>query len=704
MTTPFARVLPALLGLAVLLSLGFSAGPIFPGDRSPQEDPPPPPGHVIVKLLDEDGEPIFDARVSLGLTREQRDARGEGFFPVPTFRTNLDGMVSIEVESGKDRELTIISQDADAEIIIRALDALEPGAERDLELVMRSKNDAVFTGSLVDDLTGAPIVGARIRASPRAQFSTVAEKPEPLRPPENPEGTSDESGTFNVPAATWRTTFLEVYAPGYSVRMAAVGGAQDAPGLGREPLLLRLQLGATLAVNLLDAPGGTRVHAEFSCRSFYGAGSVTAIAHDSRRTILRAERLDDETDAVRQQFVLRDLPANTDVQIVMKSGMRVLRKEASVGTPGAGEERRMSLDLSTDGRVEGVLIDETGAPLAGRTIWVGRTQSKDVGRFYSYLKPYSTQRTDEEGRFTFTNLPIGRFLVAPEPPDRFSNKQPSHVIPGAVFVIEAKSKSEAVKLKRLKALTLSGVLTGPDGEPTQGTVSAQQQNGGWTASIRCGTDDGSFTLGGLIPGMYEISGRQKNGVRSLPLLVEAGAEDLVLQSRPAGSIEGIVINESTKAPVPAVMLQFVDQVTQRPWLTKAGNDGTYGFRAVPSGDHFLSASTPDGLISRAIPVHLEPGESLKDLTVELAQGSILEIRAEPREHYTNVVVRNGSGLAVTKGAAAGEIVRLVVPAGPIDVTVMQMNGQWKAALNLDLKAGETHREEVTLERVKAAKD
>jgi outer membrane protein assembly factor BamB len=150
---------------------------------------------------------------------------------------------------------------------------------------------------------------------------------------------------------------------------------------------------------------------------------------------------------------------------------------------------------------------------------------------------------------------------------------------------------------------LSGVVTGPDGQPvTHAVVELLGTN--WRAEV---DEDGAFELA-VAPGEYTLRYTAFGYVtveRAVTLGPGQTADaSLELQVADVGSISGVVTSAGTGARLPDV------SVTLRgtPFRTATGPDGTFSFSLVEPGDYELELEV-DGHVRSLVPVTVTAGQT-----------------------------------------------------------------------------------------------
>jgi hypothetical protein len=237
---------------------------------------------------------------------------------------------------------------------------------------------------------------------------------------------------------------------------------------------------------------------------------------------------------VRGEYELRDLPAGRYTLTVSRSGYLPWeygrRHPAEPGTPidvGEAETRdKMDFSLPRASAISGRVIDETGEPVAGVTVYVMRPE---FFRGRRRLTPISSIRTDDTGQYRAVGLQPGDYVVVATLRETWTTGGEKKQVlgyaptffPGAPSAIDATRVKLAagkdapntdIALIPMTAATISGVAVRADGSPIPGaTVSLGQNVAGPTfQSFNSITGarvepDGSWRFRDVAPGEYDLS-------------------------------------------------------------------------------------------------------------------------------------------------------------------------------------------------------
>ena len=164
------------------------------------------------------------------------------------------------------------------------------------------------------------------------------------------------------------------------------------------------------------------------------------------------------------------------------------------------------------------------------------------------LRPSRTATTNEQGQFSFPQLPAGRFTLGASKPGyvdiTYGAKKPGR--PGTPITLADGEKLDKINFHLPRGSVLTGVVVDENGEPSPGTqVRAMrvvmrtgektlQQSGSDT------TDDrGVYRIYGQQPGDYIVSAVPRNaGLGDLRQTMAAEIESLLQQAQAAGATPG----------------------------------------------------------------------------------------------------------------------------------------------------------------------
>ncbi len=681
-----------LAALALLAGLFLSALPLAAGSSppgiyphaEPRQDSPPKDSEEMAELfvlvVDEEDEPVFKARLTLSVlpsVMEEGKKSGQRTFRVPSYTTDPEGEVSIDIEPGVARTLTVSSGTTHANHRTFEIPALEPGGFEEMEIILRTKDDASFSARVVDDVTGAPIGGAavQVKDGPRG-FSSRATI---LARSERPDLLTDDDGLLEVAAATWRTKEVLLFADGYAPARCIVGGAEVFPGQ-EKPFEVRLKPSTSLTAKLEGASEQATVQVRFYDhvidRPGVRAGGGESFAQFAVGSVPTSA---DGT------FAFEGLPAGASVELVVLDRRQELL-ERSIKTPEAGATREEILDVAPAGRLAGVLRDEAGEPVSGAEVVI--VASSFGGRINSHDDPVQTMITDSAGAFAFEGLTRRRYTVGQKLP--YKAAMNAKVLEAAVVDLTKSPSSELLELVLRDSQTIRGRVVGPDGEPAEGFLFAHTKGHAWSVNGRTMGADGSFELGPLLPGEYTLScsSMDKSFAASIPMTASGGAVDAVVRLRRAGGISGRVVDASTGEDVNAEVSFMHDNDGSR--RMKGGAPSAhFQFDQLPVGEVCVVAEVKGIGMSRVERVVVEPGQVTEGIVLKVGPAAtiIVERKGRPDLSFARAFVSQYSGYGRFNDGEDQATIK--VPPGPVTVRLGNLENMEMLALSVEAKAGET---------------
>lgn len=657
-----------------------------PKESPPKDDEAIEMAELFVKVVDEDGEPVFKASVLLNILPEDREAarkNGNTFLSMPSVGTDPDGEAVLELKPGKARTLSIYARSLAGVRKEVEIPALKPGESRELEVRLITKDDAVFRGRVVDDATGQPVADVDIQEKPmNGMFSG---DPVSLIRSRNPVLTSSEDGTFEVAAATWRSKSVTLIAPGYAPVRCIVGGADEFPGQV-EPFEVRLKRGATLRVNLESAPADARVKVTFYNSSLDEPGA-TIPGRDSLGSFQILGRVDSAPGAEPMSFVVNDIPINGPATTVITLGRKTLMERSF--TPGeAGMSLSQSFDLSSDGSITGVLLTADGEPVPDYELVAAATSSLG-GLIRSHEEIAQTVRTEADGSFSFNGLTARKYKVGIQ----MEYRPPVNSMIVATQVVDLRAgvgKVEPLEMTLIQGMSIRGRLVGPHGEATSGHVSVLSKGYGWSAQGGTKGEDGSFEVGPLVPGSYSINamspGDQYASAR--PVEAVAGATDLVIAVREAGGVTGRIIDAKTGEPLRGRAFYIESPGAGR--MTQGSMDpkSDFEFKKIAAGSGLLVAEVKGVGFSPVTPVTIRAGEITADVVLKVSPSATVAATRGSRENISHAKVDVDGYLAWGVFNEESQRAEVALPAGQATVTFNVKDSEDTYTLSVEAKAGE----------------
>jgi hypothetical protein len=276
------------------------------------------------------------------------------------------------------------------------------------------------------------------------------------------------------------------------------------------------------------------------------------------------------------EFAFDGLAAGWYSVTAAKAGYATRRVQAN-GAADIGHEVRIGsrehirdavVVLPRAGSVKGRILDAAGQPAVGALV---TPQIRRNGRLVDVLQP---SQANSAGEYEIAGLPEGeyfivtttRFTSAVEIPGRGPAQYASTWYPGTTddrtaVTVAIRPGEEAsgidVRMLTLPVVSLSGVVTVPDGRLPRGTAITYVQRrpgGGWLRGthLRLGPG-GSFTVETLTPGPLTLIARAEAGGRRLvdvvTLNLAAPTEGVRMVLGPGARVRGRLVFEGEPPPM-----------------------------------------------------------------------------------------------------------------------------------------------------------
>ncbi|HUG37082.1 MAG TPA: hypothetical protein VML54_09050 [Candidatus Limnocylindrales bacterium] len=504
----------------------------------------------------------------------------------------------------------------------------------------------------------------------------------PDRHPAQATSITDEDGLFRFRAASWRRPWIWLEDGDGASALAEVGPGSEEPERARE---IRLRAPGSLHGRVVDANGlpATDLAVELwtEIRKWLHPGDGVWFDDEERNIGRRA-------DGDGGGFEV-GLPSGVPFRIMLVRNGELLPRQREIVVLEPGEEREITLVLGGRARIVGWAVDSAGEPAADLDVWL-----VDPPGYLSYHldgeSPFAATRTDVDGRFAFHGVAAGRWWVGPAPR---SEDRPAEVWAAPrIEVVDVAPEAARVELRLVveRGLYIRGRVIGPEGEPVPvAGVVARSGSKDRRGSVG---GAGEFELGPVESGMWLVRAYGPDDGQlgeSQEVEVVPGGEPVVLRLQPGGRLRGKVVRvrdgPTTEADVYIVLAGSSEWVTYPPTRF---SPGTFERGGMPSGDYVVFARTSDGCFGE-LRVHLDPGEALDDLVVEVHPAALLRIRSTTAEH--------GSGWSVLRGTQvvsfgiAQDVVTTAVPIGPLVLEHWPCGLGWelkRARIELDLELGE----------------
>lgn len=574
---------------------------------------PEPAATVFGRVVDPEKEAVAGVQITLGDRRATpTDAEGRfrlgGLRPgaTPSLVAEAPGFAPTAVDLPK---LTPGSAHGEIHVV------LEPG---------------IRGFGYVFDAEEEPVENARVTLIPAGRDAAspwrVGAVPTPgLREPL--ATTTDSTGRFeilDVSAGRYRIT---VQADGFAptaVPGVEVAGDADSVDLGS----IYLDPGVRLEGRVVDPTGspveGATVGPDLE-GSFLAGVLSGPWAADPEAQIL--------TD-VEGRFEIADLPPGQRLGLWVTRDGYVRRHVEGLRAPA---EEPVEIVLQPGGRLEGVVTDANGNPLADSSVQVGRVMRTPTGP--SVILPDSPSgyvSTGEDGRFQVTELPPGEVFLRAEK----RGFLPSEI---RRLEIEPGIPSEEIRVVLERGATITGRVFDPEGVPVpRASVRWVDHPSGGGSALTDG--DGRYRLEGIPSGSGTLEARHEDYPRVLrDVELEFGSYVEDFRLRRGRSLGGRVVDENGALVTGATVILQADTAYEH---EETGADGTFRFEGLEPGSYRLRAEAP-GRSATELPqpirvadvdvtgveIRLSPGVDIRGRVVgleqdDLARTQVAAVRAD----------------------------------------------------------------------------
>jgi len=435
-----------------------------------------------------------------------------------------------------------------------------------------------------------------------------------------PDANPDATGAFELEALPANLAFaLAVDATEYP--LVTRGGLDLAPGEHRQ-LTIQLDRGAVIAGLVVDTNGEPIEGCRLECMS---GGQFDLQAQFEKR-----RGRSDEAGAFRiAGLATGQIRVTATVAGFIQEAPLVL--EVSSSDPI--EEVRIV--LSRGAQVAGMVVDQTGAPVASADVALRfdpaalnglNAQNAGVGASGS-------DRTDEEGRFVIEGLGAGPFMISAEllDGDTWSYGKAAGIKPGAMDV--------TVAVRLMPALT--GRVVDAANKPIEKfRLELQAGNlGGLMAGNQVTQDvedpDGRFNVPRVIEGEWNLYVSADGFGRVGPVDADRpgpGEAELTVHMQRGVTAHGMVVDPSG-SPVSGATVKWqadagdlvLNVVGLAPKITDTTDEaGAFELTDLPAGSLSLNASSEAWASAETLTVSAAPDEVLEDLVFTLRTGGSIE--------------------------------------------------------------------------------
>ena len=592
--------------------------------------------------------------------------------PWQALHTDEDGRVVVEAPPLE--EVRIAAHGERGRAGSASAKVVMPAAGTTVEVVLEipTADDLPFWMQLVDDETREPLPGIEVTADPGQDRSETLK--------------SDSRGLIFAQCRTWSRSRFHVAVPGRAEMYWEPAAGHE---LAADALVIGIPRSANLRVRVVDA-GGTAV--ADALVKFTTEGYQLAFPRGITGTSLISlpdPRWESRTDA-QGLAALDSLPPLIPLHGAITKPRAWSSAEHVVLVPG--ETREIEWKLTDGCSLSGIVIDQNGAPVASKQMWLRKAERNMPAYFNSYSSDETrTTTTDEAGRFSFSAVSPGKWWVGPAAPARKDVPGPGDVAALAEPIeIEPSRTDLEVVLRVDRGLFIRGRVLDSKGQPsTSGHVRAYERDR--KLNTGCDVNASEFVIGPLMAGEYHLVARAARMAEapSEELRVAAGTEGVVLRLRAGGSLRGLVVDDAGKALATSVTVSRRDPGAMGPMSRSPMPDGTFHFQGLEPGRYDISTATADARVGILEDIEIAAGQEVGDLVVRLMPGGTVRVRHEGPEKFANIrllhrgIQLKGDGL---ERSAAREF---VVPAGTILVRMSYHEADLRTAeRSIDVVAGQ----------------
>ena len=583
---------------------------------------------------------------------------------------------------------------------------LEPDEQLTVRLALPTKPDITFFGRLVAVENGSAIAEGKVelvRSQLDAEIDSIARTSQPIpramvrdvhERDVAPRATAlpDATGLFELDSASWTFCSARVDVPGRSMVVVRVETGHDTAA---SALPIKLSRTSTILARVTDATrmplAGVTVRIAY--RSTHKSPQAGTSTHHPPEP-----KWESITDAIGNARV-EDLPSDVPLALDLVSGDHVDPHPDVALVLKGGEE--LDLDLRFGGRasIGGTLIDHEGAALANETVWIRRADRGQRGQFEPSDKIYATARTNAQGRFVFEDLDAGDWWVGPAARlMKLPSLELSRVLAPVAELVHLRWNGSAdVIVRTARGLAIRGHVIGSSGEPISDASINATLVGTSFIQRTSSNGDGSFLLGPLVEGEYDLLASIHVAVGSLgatrpnetgfapcgPVRFKAGERNAVLSLLRGGAIRCMF--DFTDASIPP-SFPLVSIMNSTGKLVGPVSGGCC--LGLAPGSYSAFASTSDGDCGFRTGIDVRAGETT-DAGIVLHKGSRLRISREQGATRIDEYQVLSEGLRVASSRFETEQpVEHVVPAGHIVIQKHVDPDGWSEQ-TIDAEPGET---------------
>jgi hypothetical protein len=651
---------------------------------------------LVVQTLEElCGLPLAGIHVSVNVQGSVADVNNKVGLVSETQSTDVSGRVEFSLPPGIDLVVGATTASGNIQSSALEVEALRDHERRFVTIRLPVEHTIRFCGRVLGRQSHVPVAGAK------ASLLFADDLPLSIDVTNLPashvsnEALSDADGVFELRTLPPAHVYLCVTAEGFSPVLASVGCGHHDP---KNAAGIFLDESATLEVRVVRRDPGS-VHditlkAVADSEQLEQGDGLTALADTMPVAVIWAATTD-----IDGRCVLKGLASNIDLAL----GFQTVTGNAWPGPNTVrlkpGECRSIECSIGSACRVSGRLENRTGLPIANQPVWILSAQPFTQARFFSLDEAERVRArttTDATGQFQFLDVGVGSWLVGPAPSAATDSNRTVLLAPIAEVVnIDPSALERSITIKSDCGLFISGGVVGSSGVNSEfAAVRACKADSG---AVMCSNADrsGHFVLGPLMAGEYALTARSAADLESAPIVVNAGARDVVIRMVAGGGIEGKIVACSGRFDAHTdLVLRRHSAMGDRVKIARVGQDGTFGVFGLDPSSYDLIARTSDGCVGIVSGVAVEPGATVRSLVITPQPGGILCIHYNGSRPSRMLQIMSGAVILVADVVRAGGTSCQVVPEGELTLRLLDDGAGHPLERHVEMRSGAS--QEITL--------
>ncbi len=637
-----------------------------------------PPAEQSI-TTDDDGD-AGRIQVRIGKRSIGRDSKSKDKSSQRSTRSGADGKfeLAVPIRGGTVTATADGYANAEHEVGVPDSPTDSPGATPPLplsvELSVLLRKGAKISGRVTDSETGAPAAGVLVVAAPdrpgdnepfaafRARFEEVGARSEEVAEDGTYVLAGLEPGNFRVELESGESYYLAT--PMKEAKKISLRAGDDTRDVDFKTLR-----GGVISGKLTDADGNPVAQAMVSATPKLDLGAM--MNGDLDPGLFEGLRNGGTQSDSEGHYECKALPLERDYTVSVQPAEQAPARSDPVSITRAERERIVDLVLFAGSRVEGVVLDEQGAPAAEVQVsMMANMEEMLSGGFVgAAMSGGGGETTDPVGAFAFEHVAPGKYQLTAQPPGnltfRWGEAMGTEVeviagqdVTGLVLTLGGGSGVADRSESRARG-TIAGKVVDSDGEPVEGaSVSLQSITMGAFSTANATTDSaGTFSASVDGKGPFTVTA-SKDGLQEAELAdIVPGQRHVLLTLTRLAAISGMVMTADGPAPegfkVSARELPDENSPMQERFEVRFGGgteewvngnpDGSFTIEEAPVGRVEVVASVPGYALGRSSPIDTTSGRHIENVTVRVSVGGSVE----------------GKVTAVDAPLVAGATVRLI---------------------------------------------